>query len=190
MNQSILTPLALALGLGAASAAHADLNGPYVSAGVGAASIERPGMGTASAWNFNAGWRWNGFGIEAGWNDFGTFGRDIPVTAGGATTVHRHDIDLSGSSIGFNDRIALDARWYVTARLGLFRWKTAYAYGPIAGARETYRDNGTDWYGGVGIGYRVSERFGIGLSADYLKAQGRFLEYTTNRLTLQAEYGF
>lgn len=189
MNQSIL-PLALALGLCATSAARADIDGPYVNAGIGAANIERPGMGTASAWNFNAGWRWNGFGIEAGWNDFGTFGRDIPVTADGATTIHRHDIDLSGPSIGVSDRIALDERWYVTARLGVFRWKTVYAYGPTAGPRETYRDSGSDWYGGVGIGYRVSERFGIGIGADYIKAQGQFLEYTTNRVTLQAEYGF
>ena len=87
--------------------------------------------------------------------------------------------------------IGVCAGGLVVARAGLFRWNSRFAYGPVDGARDTYRDKGTDWYGGVGLGLRVSEHFGVGANVDYLKAQGHFgLEYTTTRLSLRGEYAF
>ena len=191
MNQSIASPLALALGLVTAgdtlAAGLMDDNGAYISAGIGGSIIDRTGMGTRGAYDVGFGYRWNGLGFEAGYNDWSTFTRDLPVTGG----THRHDIDLDGWNIGLSDRVAIDQRWYVSARAGLFRWKTRYVYGPVDGARDTYSDKGSDWYGGVGLGYRVNARLGVGLNADYLKAEGHYgLEYTTTRLTLNAEYAF
>jgi OOP family OmpA-OmpF porin/outer membrane immunogenic protein len=189
MNQSNALRLALALGLVTAGidALAAD-TGAWIGAGIGAANIEHDGMGTANAYDIAVGYRWNGFGVEAGYNDFATFERDLRATDG---SLHRHSIDLDGWSIGLADRVALDARWYVTARAGLFRWNTRFLYGPADGARDTYSDKGTDWYGGVGVGYRVSERFGVGVNVDYLKAQGHnHLDYTTTRASLRAEYAF
>jgi hypothetical protein len=193
MNQSIASPLALALGLvtagDALAAGNADpaLDGAYVSAGIGASTIDRPGMGAVGAYDVGVGYRWNGFGFEAGYNGWSAFERDIPVTGG----THRHTIDLDGWSVGVADRVALDDRWYATARAGVFRWTSRYRYGPVEGPRDTYRDKGSDWYGGAGLGYRVNANLGVSVNADYLKAEGHYgLEYTTTRLTLNAEYAF
>lgn len=50
----------------------------------------------------------------------------------------------------------------------------------------------TDWYAGVGIGYDISERFGVGIAYDYYKAvmRSQGIDLTSTVESLTAEYRF
>lgn len=181
------TKIALALALGLAgmsvlpTAALAD--GLFISGNVGRSDLKNGDFDKDTAFAINGGYRWGAFGLEAGYNDFGNF-EDKYTLAGIA---RRDKIDLTGWNVGVNGKFNFAENWYLSGRVGLFRWDADTDFGPVSGTRTKFGEKGTDWYAGVGVGYDVSQNFGVGLAFDRFKADGKVTEYTTNRTSLTAE---
>ena len=181
--------LALALGLAGMTAIPAAMaDGLFINGNIGQSDLKRGDYDKDTAFAINGGYRWGAFGLEAGYNDFGTF--ENKFTRSGATL--KDEIDLTGWNLGVNGKVNFAENWYVSGRAGLFRWDADATLNPLLGTgpRVKYGEKGTDWYAGVGVGYDVSQNFGVGLAFDRFKADGKVTEYTTNRTSVTAEYRF
>ncbi|MDC8011957.1 porin family protein [Tahibacter soli] len=179
--------LALALGLAGVTALPAAMaDGLFISGNVGQSDLKKGDYDKDTAFAINGGYRWGAFGLEAGYNDFGSL-EDKYSTISGAV---RDKIDLTGWNLGVNGKVNFAENWYVSGRAGVFRWDADTDFGLAAGPRTRRDEKGTDWYAGVGVGYDVNQNFGVGLAFDRFKADGKVAEYTTNRTSVTAEYRF
>jgi hypothetical protein len=185
MKKNIVLALALGLaGMSVLPSAMAD--GLFINGNVGRSELKRGDYDKDTAFAINGGYRWGAFGLEAGYNDFGNF--EDKYTVAGQARLDK--IDLSGWNVGVNGKVNFAENWYVSGRAGLFRWDADSQFGPVTGTRTKLSEKGTDWYAGVGVGYDVSQNFGVGLAFDRFKADGKNVEYTTNRTSVTAEYRF
>ena len=178
--------LALALGLAGMSVLPAAMaDGLFISGNVGQSDLKNGNFDKDTAFAINGGYRWGAFGLEAGYNDFGSFENKYVLD----NATNRDKLDLTGWNLGVNGKVNFAENWYVSGRAGVFRWDADVDFASAAGRLRT-DEKGTDWYAGVGVGYDVNQNFGIGLAFDRFKADGKVAEYTTNRTSVTAEYRF
>jgi OmpA-OmpF porin, OOP family len=164
-----------------------DATGFFLDGRVGSASIDEDQFDDdTTALQFNAGYRWGGWGVEAGYVTFDDFDgevEDIEIQAG-----------VDGFTLGLNGRTNLaDGPWYLSGRLGAFFWDAeADAVVDAHGTptRVNADTDGTDLYAGVGFGYDFNEQFSLGLAYDYFGPEDDDLTLDTNVLSVTGEVRF
>ncbi|HVF34126.1 MAG TPA: outer membrane beta-barrel protein [Candidatus Saccharimonadia bacterium] len=187
MKKTALSLALAASALVAATAAQAQDTGFFIEGRVGSASIDEDQFDDdTTAVAFNAGYRWGGWGIEAGYVTFDDFDGevdDIEIQAG-----------VDGFTIGLNGRTNLaDGPWYLSSRLGAFLWD--------AEADDVIRINntptridadtdGTDLYAGIGVGYDFSDQFSLGVAYDYFGVEDDDVTLDTNVISVTGEIRF
>jgi len=188
MKNTALSLALVASSLVAASATRAqDATGFFLDGRVGSASIDEDQFDDdTTALQFNAGYRWGGWGVEAGYVRFDDFDgelSDIEIQAG-----------IDGFTIGLNGRTNLaEGPWYLSGRLGAFLWD-AEADTVVTVNNRPVRVNadtdGTDIYAGVGFGYDFNEQFSLGLAYDFFGVEDDDVTLHTNVLSLTGEIRF
>lgn len=155
MRNRISKALILGAGLAAAPAAFSAVPGAwYVGAGVGQSNADDSVTvrsqslkvdDTDTAWKVFGGYRFTrNFGLELGWVDLGKLAAS-----------NRVDYELSGATLNAVGAIPLANNFDIFAKIGGFAWDSDTS-GTISKS-----DSGTDWTGGLGVGYQVNNRFGL-----------------------------
>ncbi len=185
--------LALTLVLGSAMTATTvtaqDLNGFFLQGKIGSASSSANDFDDeVTSYQFNGGYRWGAFGIEAGYVDFSGFeGEDRNFDL---------DADINGFTLGGNFRTSFADSWYFGARAGAFFWEAdADVVVPSSVSPTTFlvvrRDaNNTDFYAGVSVGYDFNDQFSVGVAYDYFGPEDDDISLETNVLSLMGEVRF
>jgi opacity protein-like surface antigen len=147
--------------------------------------------GSDTGYAINGGYRWtlgSGFalGPEIGYNDLGNVTlsnafNSQPVIAPGKASLH-------GWTVGANAKYSLTPNWYVSARTGLYAW-TGHGLSNDINPVDLRRTS-DGYYGGVGVGYDFSRKFGVGLGYDYYRAKKSDLNLSTGLLSANAEIRF
>jgi OOP family OmpA-OmpF porin len=186
IRQYITGALFLFLG----SAAFAD-EGGFVSAQIGtrdfAADADLPeGLGNGASHRVAGGYRWDAFGIEAGYTDLGSTS-ELSTTASGVLRIQ--ELALSGWTLGLQGRFRLADRWHLLTRGGLFRWNSDIDL-RLDATQARFDDSGTGWYAGLGISVDLSPRFSLNLDADRYDADVGDAGISANVLSLGAELRF
>ena len=122
----------------------------------------------------NMGYRWNGWGLEAGYVDLGQAKAD-----GYRIGRSRYNLALktSGWTLGVNGKFNFARNWYVSTRAGLFFSDTELD------VRHYGKDKASDTNGyfGAGIGYDLTSDMSIGMNFDrYLANANGILSGTNN----------
>ena len=187
MKTMIVTVMAAAIAAGVCAAAPAHADGFFVDGRYGRSDFD--GSGKDVALGVNGGYRWGAFGLEGGYVDLGSLDHGYAVIDGpGSGTSGLHsDSDVSGWTLGVNGHFNLDPNWYLSARAGLFHWKSDM---DLAGTTANARFSGNDWYAGVGVGYDFSERFGLGLNYDRYRAGKSGLDFSADVVSVNTEFRF
>jgi len=147
--------------------------------------------GSDTGYQIDGGYRWAlapGFalGPEVGYNDLGNVrAKNVfnsnPVVAPGKSSLH-------GWTVGANAKYNFTPNWYVSARTGLYAWDghgMTRDITPVSTGRSGY-----GYYGGLGVGYDFSRRFGVGVGYDYYRASKNDINLSTGLLSAQAEVRF
>lgn len=178
MKTNLVAALALAAA-GVVCSAAAKADGFFLDGRVGRSDFEN---GKDTSYGISGGYRWGMFGLEGGYTDLG---RSDPGYVGGISGLHQ-GIDLSGWTAGVNGHFELSPAWYLKARAGLFHWQADMNF--AASPDAEFSD--TDWYAGVGVGYKVSERVGIGLNYDHFRAEKQRLDFNADTISVNTEIRF
>jgi OOP family OmpA-OmpF porin len=114
--------------------------------------------------NVRFGWRWNGtIGAEIGYAYLG-HRKDVVNGMG----IHREtSVNSRAATLGINGKYDFSRRWFVTGHAGYLRSRRTNEvnYYVLGASREnTSWNNG--WYGGVGVGYNVTQDVSLGLNYD------------------------
>jgi hypothetical protein len=170
MTHKIILKVAAVLLLSSASAVSVwadEKQGFYLDAGAGRASLLD---GTTAETNLGAGYRWSWFGVQADYVDFAKNSTGLvntPWLGPSEFSFKEHGItaDLTGHwNLG-------DSRFFLDARAGLFFWNEAAKayYFPTTGpaTSEGFRDTGTSWNAGLGVGYDFNQRFSMAVNYDW-----------------------
>jgi OmpA-OmpF porin, OOP family len=137
------------------------------------------------------GYRWKvgedlGLGVDVGYNDLGNFKlknafNDNPVNLKDQRNA------LRGWTAGVNGKINVWRGLYVSGRAGIYGWKGhGYANQDI----NRHDLDKVDYYAGAGVGYDISNHFGVGLAYDYYHAKKDGISLSTDTASLTAEYRF
>lgn len=177
MKTNFVAALALAAA-GVVCSAAAQADGIFLDGSVGRSEFD---LGKDTSYAINGGYRWGMFGLEGGYVDLGKTDRGYSGFSG----LHE-GVDLSGWTAGINGKFDLSPDWYLKARGGLYHWKADMSF---ANSRDA-EFSGTDWYAGVGVGYNVSQRVGIGLNYDYYRAGEKAMDFNAKTLSLNTEIRF
>jgi len=125
---------------------------------------DKGGVSSAVNWQGGGGYRFfDNLGVEVGYQDLGTMRDQI----GGASA----SIEADGFYLGASGKIPLydgASGFFLHARAGLYFWDAKGRVNQGATA-ITVDDSDNDFYVGVGAGYDLNERFGLGLSYDRYK---------------------
>lgn len=188
MKHSVLSIALAAAALVAAGPTVAqDATGLFIDGRIGSASVDEDAFDDdTTALQINGGYRWGGWGIEAGYVSFDDFDDevgDLEVQAG-----------LDGFTIGLNGRTSLgDGPWYLSGRLGAFLWDAdADIVANVNGTPTLVSagTDGTDLYAGAGFGYDFNEQFSLGLAYDYFGAGEDDIELDTGVFSVTGEVRF
>jgi len=183
MNKMIVTAFAVAVAAVAGACSTARADGFFVDGRYGRSDFKS--SGNDNALGINGGYRWGAFGLEGGYTDMGSL--DYIGGPGGSSVGETSNIDLSGWTLGANGHFNLNPNWYLSARAGLFHWKADVDF---VGVAPGAKFSGSDWYAGVGVGYDVSERFGVGLNYDRYRAGKSGLDFDADVLSVNTEFRF
>lgn len=185
----LATALLLGAAMTATSVSAQDLNGFFLQGKLGSASASADDFDDeATSFQFNGGYRWGAFGIEAGYVDFSGFE--------GENRNFDLDADVSGFTLGGNFRTSFADSWYFGLRAGAFFWEAdADVVVPSSTSPNSFivvrRDaDATDFYAGASVGYDFNEQFSVGLSYDYFGPEDDDVSLETNVLSLMAEVRF
>ncbi len=185
--------LALALVLGATTAATTasaqDVNGFFLQGSLGSASSTANDFDDeVTSFQFNGGYRWGVFGLEAGYVDFDGFE--------GENNNFDLEADISGFTLGGNVRTSFADGWYLGARAGAFFWEgDADTVVPSSTSPTSFLvvrqdvDN-TDFYAGVSVGYDFNEQFSVGVAYDYFGPEDDEVSLEANVLSIVGELRF
>jgi hypothetical protein len=102
-------------------------------------------------------------GIEGGYTKFGDFKNNFDAIEGSA----RAEASIDGFSLGLNVLTDISESWYFTGRVGFWAWQSDAKIQIPGSTTLKINSDGTDFYAGVGVGYKFSERFGAGLGYSY-----------------------
>lgn len=190
-------------GAGCVEAAESPPAGTFFQARIGThrysdtpllSSEHDAGSGRGTAWEIGGGYRWGWIGIEAGRANLGSSGT-LPSYAD-----FNERFDVQGWTLGANGRFAINDRWHLDARLGLFLWdleliSQGSGYGPGGGVQPItaiFHDDGRGWYAGAGLAYDLTEHFGVSLNFDHYDVQPDYYQFrpSANVTSLGAEYRF
>jgi opacity protein-like surface antigen len=147
--------------------------------------------GSDTGYQINGGYRWAlapGFalGPEIGYNDLGNI--RVKNVFNSQPVVSDNKASLHGWNVGANAKYNFTPNWYVAARTGLYAWDgdgMSRSLTPISTGRS-----GDGYYGGLGVGYDFSRRFGVGIGYDYYRAKKHDVNLSTGLLSAQAEVRF
>jgi len=147
--------------------------------------------GSDTGYQINGGYRWAlapGFalGPEIGYNDLGNI--RVKNVFNSQPVVSDNKASLHGWNVGANAKYNFTPNWYVAARTGLYAWDgdgMSRGLTPISTGRS-----GDGYYGGLGVGYDFSRRFGVGIGYDYYRAKKHDVNLSTGLLSAQAEVRF
>lgn len=167
-------------------------SGAFINGNIGQSNIKHGiNSGDDTGYAVNGGYRWEvapnfAIGPEIGYNDLGNVRvknvfNSQPVVAPGKASLH-------GWTVGANAHYNFTPNWYVSGRGGLYAWNGHGMSNDINPVSTSSNSNG--WYGGVGVGYDFSRRFGVGVGYDYYHASKNHLNLTTDMVSAQAEYRF
>ncbi|TBR40383.1 MULTISPECIES: outer membrane protein [Dyella] len=168
-------------------------------------------QGRRTGYGVLGGYRWKagqdlGLGLEVGYTDLGNYRVKNVFNSGDVNQKTTEDA-LRGWLAGVNGRINLTPGWYLSARGGAF-WandnndKYYNSVGQDLGFSSGGNSGRASWYAGVGTGWDINERFGLGLQYDYFHANaGKIknnetgetqpgLKRSTGLVSLNAEYRF
>ena len=171
MKKRIITAsLGVALAIASFSGyAQSNNSGLFVNGSVGNAHSDVSDLTKHddTGYGINVGYRWNGWGIEAGYVDLGE-----GQANGYRIFPNRYNLRLttSGWTLGANSKFNFARNWYLSARAGLFFSDTELE---VRGYGKT-KASDVNAYVGLGAGYDINQNMSIGVSFDrYLaKAEG------------------
>ena len=108
-----------------------------------------------TTWAVSGGWMFTPVvGLEVGYRNLG----EVSARASNGVTTVSADAELDGFMIGGVFRIPVGAKVSIVPRVGLYVWETK-GRGFINGVQvETFDDDGTDLYFGIGADYNFSRR--------------------------------
>jgi OmpA-OmpF porin, OOP family len=195
MNKTLIAIAFAAAGLVAVPAAFAqDANtttaqpGWYVAADAGYGSLDKGPYNNGNAiGGLTGGYRFainptTTLGVDVGYQYLGE------VTARGLPNDTSVQSKLRGTTAGLSLRYNFSPSWYGEVRGGAFY---AQGQGLTSGANPQYVEfNRTQYYGGVGVGYNVTNNISVGLNYNYYNGEGRGVKLDTNAYTVAAEYRF
>ena len=192
MKNALLTLAVLAgATLAAPNVQAKDLTGGFVNLGGGRVSYHATldsydlGSDHGTAVIFNAGYRTQVIGFEAGYTDLGSISyRDTTTYA---------KLSGDGWTAGNNGHINPSDAWYISARGGAFVWKlhaTLQSSDPGFPLDEKASKQSLGWYAGVGTGYDINKSWSIGANFDYYSISKQGLEIGNRVYTVSAEYRF
>lgn len=192
MKKTFLTLAVLAGStLAAASVQAKDLTGGFVNLGVGGVSYHATlndfdlGSDNGTAVIFNAGYRTQFIGFEAGYTNLGS------ISYRDATSYAKLSGD--GWTAGINGHFNPTDAWYISARGGAFMWKlhaTVQSSDPDFLVDEKVGRQSLSWYAGVGTGYDISKSWSVGVHFDYYSIAKRGLDIGNRVYTANVEYRF
>lgn len=174
-----------------ATASGAD-SGFYVNGAVGHSYFgSGHNSGSDTGYQINGGYRFAltpsfALGPEIGYNDLGNV--DINNVFNSSPVIAHGKASLHGWTVGANAKYSVTPNWYVSARTGLYAWNgrgTSNDINPV----DMHR-NADGYYGGLGVGYDFSRKFGVGVGYDYYRAKKDNLNLSTGLLSAQAEVRF
>lgn len=187
----LLLALVAGSAFGATSLQAKDLTGGFVNLGAGSASYHATygsydlGSDTGTAVIFNAGYRTQFIGFEAGYTDLGSVsGHDGSITG---------KLSADGWTAGINGHFNPTEQWYISARGGAFVWKL-HAKLSSSDPADTYtiKDSrqSLGWYAGVGTGYDFNRNWSVGVNFDYYSISKDGLDIGNRVYTASVEYRF
>ncbi|BFI97017.1 MAG: hypothetical protein RSP_25270 [Rhodanobacter sp.] len=198
MKKTLLALAIASTGLLAVSAASAQ-NAPsdngnwFINGNVGRTAINQGPYdnGHDTGYALNGGYRWSlspnfQLGAEVGYNDLGNIrAKNIfnsqPIVAPGKSQLH-------GWTAGVNAHLDLSPSWYLSARTGLYSWTGHGMSNDVNPVRKSLDDN--SWYGGVGVGYNLTQNVSVGLNYDYFDAKKQNVDLSTDMISANAEFRF
>jgi OmpA-OmpF porin, OOP family len=152
--------------------AHAEDAGWYVGAGIGQSQADVPESpffrkddDWADTWSLTGGYRFNSwFALEVGYLSLGTVNFHSDTSVPGV-----FDVDASAKAEGFNTALVgslpLGSAFDLHGRFGLLFSETDLDIHFPDGSRQSSSDSNQDVFYGVGVGWRVNEKWS--LSLDY-----------------------
>jgi opacity protein-like surface antigen len=167
-------------------------SGFFVNGSVGHSSFgSGQNKGSDTGYQLNGGYRWAlapGFalGPEIGYNDLGNI--RVKNVFNSQPVVSDNKASLHVLNVGANAKYNFTPNLYVAARTGLYAWDgdgMSRSLTPISTGRS-----GDGYYGGLGVGYDFSRRFGVGIGYDYYRAKKHDVNLSTGLLSAQAEVRF
>ncbi|HZP64711.1 MAG TPA: outer membrane beta-barrel protein [Rudaea sp.] len=176
-----------------AEASDAEKGGFFVDADVGKSTSIGSLDGSSSSYSGTLGYRWDvrpgiALGIEAGYKNIGHFEETITIPEpSGAVGPYSFRESSRGFFLGANGRFDLIRDWYLTSRLGAFRYHDEHSV-IYDGTFSSWKDFDTGWYVGIGFGYDVNQNFSVGLN--YNRSDPHNSDVGTRELSLSAEYRF
>lgn len=176
----------------ATSAQAKDLTGWFINGGAGSAHYEASydgvsGTESDTSFQVNAGWRSRFIGIEGGYVDLGS-------VSGNDGVGDSASISGKGFTLGLNGHFNLTDKWYISARVGLFRWIVDARVDAADGTGGTVHlsgsENGVNGYAGVGTGIDFNCHWSLGVNFDYYQIQKHGVDIDTKVYSANLEYRF
>ena len=181
-------PLLIAL---ASSHAIADeQTGFYLGGQLGEARYHDTGFlsgNTETSHRVYAGYRFlENLGIEVGYADFGTASRTVLVVDGDlAPGLYNYGTSLDGITLGLNGTLPIGERWLLQGRAGAFAASADSAFVGPGGYLRINDSDSTDWYAGVGGGYKLANGLRLTAGVDRYEAKASSVEYLSTGLEYQ-----
>ncbi len=174
--------------------------------GSGSGSLFNNKNGRRTGYSVLGGYRWKvgpdlGLGVEAGYADLGNYKLSNLGSSGSVNQLSTQNA-LHGWMLGGNGRINLLPQWYISAHAGYFHANNnGGAYNDTLHQDLFHGGDRGGYYAGIGTGWDINERFGLGVKYDYFHASaGSIHDVPTNAdfgvrrstgiVSLDAEYRF
>lgn len=164
----------------------------FVDGRVGQAHINKgPYQDHPTTYAIDGGYRWKvgpdaGLGVDIGYNDLGNFRVKNALYSNSVNLTSRRNA-LRGWTAGVNGHINVWQGLYISGRAGIYGWK---GHGYSNQDINRHDLNKVDYYAGAGVGYDVTNHFGLGLSYDYYHASKSGINLSSDAVSLNAEYRF
>jgi hypothetical protein len=182
---------------------HSDFGSGF---GEGSGNLFENKNGRRTGYGVLAGYRWKagpdvGLGVEVGYSDLGNY-RLRNLGNSGSVNQLRRENALHGWLAGLDAHINLTPGWYLSAHGGYFHANNnGGAYNDSLNQVLFHGGDRGGYYAGIGTGWDITERFGLGVKYDYYHASAGSVHdvasdsdfavrRSTGIVSLAAEYRF